>query len=148
MKKLMGQDLNRGLANYWVLDNENVLSETTGFYNLNEAKQAAKDFGCGLIAYHRTLTLVAHDRSHAGVMEAPEWAELYRLREAVKGPAGFITWQDAATDERVRRIKAEARIAELRANVEALPKIEMLSGHNTVYLHDVLTEIDKMGGGA
>lgn len=29
-------------------------------------------------------------------MTAEAWAELYRLREAVKGPKGFATWQDLA----------------------------------------------------
>jgi hypothetical protein len=35
------------------------------------------------------------------------WAEIHHLRAALQGPAGFATWQDAATDERIRRIKAE-----------------------------------------
>lgn len=37
------------------------------------------------------------------------WAEIHRLRAAVQGPDGFDTWQQAATAERVRRVKAEAR---------------------------------------
>ena len=47
----------------------------------------------------------------AGEMDAEHWAELFRLREAVKGPAGYATWQDAATDERIRRVKAERALA-------------------------------------
>lgn len=39
------------------------------------------------------------------------WAEIIRLRAAVKGPDGFATWQDAATSERVRRVKAEQALA-------------------------------------
>lgn len=39
------------------------------------------------------------------------WAEIYRLRAALKGPAGFDTWQDAATDERIRRVRAERALA-------------------------------------
>lgn len=35
------------------------------------------------------------------------WAEIIRLREALKGPDGYATWQEAATAERVRRVKAE-----------------------------------------
>ena len=35
------------------------------------------------------------------------WAEIHRLRAAVQGPDGYATWQDAATAERVRRVKAE-----------------------------------------
>lgn len=38
------------------------------------------------------------------------WAEIHRLRAAVKGPDGYATWQEAATAERVRRVKAEARL--------------------------------------
>ena len=32
----------------------------------------------------------------AADMTAEAWAELHRLREMVKGPAGFATWQDLA----------------------------------------------------
>ena len=39
------------------------------------------------------------------------WAEIYRLRAAVKGPDGFDSWQDAATDERIRRVRAERALA-------------------------------------
>ena len=44
------------------------------------------------------------------------WAEIHRLRAAVQGPAGYATWQDAATAERVRRVKAE----KAQANVQVL----------------------------
>ena len=40
--------------------------------------------------------------------EVDLWAEIYRLRAAVKGPEGYDSWQDAATAERIRRVKAEA----------------------------------------
>jgi hypothetical protein len=43
-------------------------------------------------------------------LDAEELDELYQLREAVKGPDGFATWQAAATDERVRRVKAETAL--------------------------------------
>ena len=33
------------------------------------------------------------------------WAEIHRLRAAVAGPDGYASWQDAATAERVRRMK-------------------------------------------
>ena len=39
------------------------------------------------------------------------WAEIWRLREAVKGPDGYATWQDAATAERIRRVRAESKQA-------------------------------------
>lgn len=45
--------------------------------------------------------------------EADLWAEIYRLREAVKGPDGFDTWQHAAVDERIKRIKAEKQLSKL-----------------------------------
>ena len=40
------------------------------------------------------------------------WAEIWRLREAVKGPDGYDTWQEAATAERLRRVRAEAAVSE------------------------------------
>jgi hypothetical protein len=40
-------------------------------------------------------------------MNALDWAEYVRMQEALKGPKGYETWQDAATDERIRRVKAE-----------------------------------------
>ena len=58
----------------------------------------------------------AFDKADAAPAELdwsePElWAEIYRLRAAIKGPDGFDTWQDAATDERIRRVKAERALA-------------------------------------
>ncbi|HQR20766.1 MAG TPA: hypothetical protein PKV98_07860 [Burkholderiaceae bacterium] len=49
--------------------------------------------------------LVDSEEDHARL-----WAEIHTLRSAVAGPAGYATWQDAAVAERVRRVKAEARI--------------------------------------
>jgi hypothetical protein len=40
-------------------------------------------------------------------MDAENWAELYRLREAIKGPNGFATWQEAAEHERLARINLQ-----------------------------------------
>lgn len=45
------------------------------------------------------------------------WAEIHRLRAAVQGPSGFDTWQDAATDERIQRVRAERTILALRAEL-------------------------------
>lgn len=86
----------------------------------------------------------------AEVMEAPEWAELYRLREAVKGPAGFATWQDAATDERVRRVKAEARVAELEVDAARWRKfayegIEVSASKNVPEHILVMARLDTAG---
>lgn len=41
------------------------------------------------------------------------WAEIIGLRAALKGPEGFDTWQDAATDERIKRVNAQKIIKEL-----------------------------------
>jgi hypothetical protein len=35
------------------------------------------------------------------------WAEIHRLRDAIRGPEGYATWHEAAVAERVRRVKAE-----------------------------------------
>ena len=64
-------------------------------------------------------------------VDAETWAELYRLREAVKGPKGFATWQDAAVDERHRRVKAERALATPAVSraegLEPLPELFGLS---------------------
>jgi hypothetical protein len=39
-------------------------------------------------------------------------ALIYRLCHEIKGPDGYATWKDAATDERVRRIRAERALAQ------------------------------------
>ena len=39
------------------------------------------------------------------------WAEIHLLRAAVAGPEGHASWQDAATDERIRRVAAERNLA-------------------------------------
>jgi hypothetical protein len=54
----------------------------------------------------------------AGEMDSEHWAELFRLRNAVKGPDGYATWQDAATAERIRRVKAERALAEAAPTTE------------------------------
>jgi hypothetical protein len=43
------------------------------------------------------------------------WAEIHRLRAEVAGPDGYPTWKDAATIERVKRVKAEREAEQLRA---------------------------------
>lgn len=45
------------------------------------------------------------------------WAEICRLRDAVKGPDGHETWQDAAVAERVRRVRGDAEIARLTTSL-------------------------------
>lgn len=48
------------------------------------------------------------------------WAEINRLRAAVAGPDGFATWQEAATAERVKRVRVEAERDALAAERDAL----------------------------
>jgi hypothetical protein len=45
------------------------------------------------------------------------WAEIARLQAAVAGPDGYASWQEAATAERVRRVAAERRLAEVEATI-------------------------------
>jgi Uma2 family endonuclease len=51
---------------------------------------------------HGLGPLDAHEQDAARL-----WAEIHRLRAALRGPDGYATWQDAATDERARRVSAE-----------------------------------------
>lgn len=69
------------------------------------------------------------------------WAEIARLTAAVKGPDGYASWQAVATDERIRRVKAEAELAALQSPVEGEPEMPHLhgelntsSGHHFVYV--------------
>lgn len=48
-------------------------------------------------------------------LDVEAWAELHTLREAVKGPGCFDTWQDAAVHERLRVNEVEKTLAELEA---------------------------------
>ncbi len=48
------------------------------------------------------------------------WAEIWLLRAAVQGPAGYATWQDAATAERVRRVEAQVKAERALANVQVM----------------------------
>jgi hypothetical protein len=52
--------------------------------------------------------------------DAELWAELYTLREAVKGPQGYTSWQDAAVDERMKRHAAERKLSSHEAEVGRL----------------------------
>ena len=62
-------------------------------------------------------------RADAAVAEAAEaWRQVHLLKAETSGPDGFATWKDAATDERVRRVKAEAEAARLRADAERYRK--------------------------
>ncbi len=41
-------------------------------------------------------------------------AEIFRLRNALKGPDGFATWQDAAVVEKVARIAEQKKLRDLQ----------------------------------
>lgn len=45
------------------------------------------------------------------------WAEIAKLRAAVQGPDGYATWQEAATAERLRRVRAEQNLAHAEADI-------------------------------
>lgn len=62
------------------------------------------------------------------VADGDVWAELITLREAVKGPTGYSSWQDAATAERLRRVVAERELQELR---DAISKLNTTSQQQT-----------------
>lgn len=66
------------------------------------------------------------------VMDAEAWAELHRLRETVKGPNGFATWQEAATSERIKRADL---VADLRLAAETLRKYELLHRAKAMFCH-------------
>jgi len=41
------------------------------------------------------------------------WAEIHRLRAAIKGPDGYETWQDAAVAERLLRVQSTTSVPTL-----------------------------------
>ncbi|END4902619.1 hypothetical protein ABL623_000158 [Salmonella enterica subsp. enterica serovar Newport] len=49
-------------------------------------------------------------KAHERAATAGVYAELYRLREEVKGPDGFDTWKDAAIAERKARVELEKAV--------------------------------------
>lgn len=62
------------------------------------------------------------------------WAEIARLRTAVKGPQGYKSWQSAATDERMRRVKAERELSRLTAENENLQSV-MIAAAEEIHEH-------------
>ena len=62
---------------------------------------------------------------------AEAWRQVHLLKAETSGPDGFATWKDAATDERVRRVKAEAEAARLRATL--LDEAEYCYGYARKY---------------
>lgn len=84
------------------------------------------------------------DESDPGVL----WAEIHRLRAALQGPDGYATWQEAATAERVRRVKAEqnASAPSPQAGAAAVPTASFAAlgaGRGLVDLRAVETIIPR-----
>jgi hypothetical protein len=52
--------------------------------------------------------------------DSESWAELFRLREEVKGPERFATWKDAAVAERVKLTELKEKLAGSEAEIAAL----------------------------
>ena len=69
----------------------------------------AKD--CGPLALKSNLVLGPLVDSEED--PARLWAEIHRLRAAVAGPKGYASWQEAATSERMRRVRKEQQIETL-----------------------------------
>lgn len=60
------------------------------------------------------------------------WAEIARLRAAVQGPEGYATWQEAATAERVRRVRAERALA---ASEVTVPRSAIMVAQDEALTH-------------
>lgn len=51
-------------------------------------------------------------------------ARVLELEEAIRGPGEFATWQAAAVDERLRRVKAEGEVADLNLRIFELAGVQ------------------------
>lgn len=90
-------------------------------------------------AYLRTCA----ENAKADAIEA--WRQVHLLKAETSGPDGFATWKDAATDERLRRVKAEAEAARLQGCRDELREIaEAINDprlHNTITIAEWCKEI-------
>lgn len=60
-------------------------------------------------------------RQRLAEMTEPEvYAELYRLREDIKGPNGFETWKDAAVAEKRARIELQNVVGQFGSDIDYL----------------------------
>jgi hypothetical protein len=50
------------------------------------------------------------------------WKEIWLLREEIKGPTGYATWQDAAIAEKLKRIELEKENTVLREKLKRKKK--------------------------
>lgn len=58
------------------------------------------------------------NRAEADAVEA--WRQVHLFKTEAGGPDGFATWKDAAINERLRRVKAEAELTALRERMARL----------------------------
>ena len=96
------------VADYWVLDDENTSAEEVSFYSFREAKQAASDHGCGLVAYHRTLTRIdaAQPKQQEPLFKklidgVPGLAEELKALDAAQPEQEPVAWMYADDYERM-----------------------------------------------
>lgn len=76
--------------------------------------------------------------------DAELWAELYTLREAVKGPEGYTSWQDAAVDERMKRHAAERTLAAKQEEVDKMREALELAEIAMNHMGDALNNMDAV----
>lgn len=82
------------------------------------------------------------------------WAEIYRLRAAVAGPRGYESWQEAATAERMRRVRKEQQVETLlrgmRCIASAITDCQFtgpnaaLMGHEAVPLESTFMQLEDV----
>lgn len=61
------------------------------------------------------------------------WAEILRLRHALKGPDGFKTWQDAAVDERQRRVQLEQGLGKGKSEADKKRDLDIEAEAKRIY---------------
>ena len=77
----------------------------------------------GQLSMNGEYTLQAYEMLLATMEAEPVdevYAELYRLREEVKGPDGFNTWRDAAIAEKKARVELERQINQSGRDIDYL----------------------------
>ena len=111
---------------------ERRIAVITQYPGVEEAKLDAQIFKFALAAM----------AAEAQKPVADIYAELYRLREDIKGPDGFDTWKDAALAEKKARIKCEQHINKSGQDIDYLTAMAAFHsddwhkmGPITAYMH-------------
>lgn len=91
------------------------LKRWQGYYHPVDDKEQHEMFAMAADAVAELLAL----RERAEPV-AELYAELYRLREEVKGPDGFATWKEAAIAERAARVKCEVLLNQRSCDIDYL----------------------------